>query len=115
MAEEITSGGLRDRASQTDADRGLTSVFRYLKELIESIHSYGLATVVFGLPLVVACFGLYFLYEGANAPVVNMAKVGVGGFTLLFGSGFLMGLLYWFQKFNLWDKLKPSPEGKTTR
>jgi hypothetical protein len=110
MPEEITTRGLQDRAVQTNEDRGLSSIFRYLRELMEGIHSYGLATVVFALPLVVACFGLYFLYEGVNTPVVNMAKVGVGGFTLLFGSGFLMGLLYWFEKHNLWDKLKPSPK-----
>jgi hypothetical protein len=114
MPQEITSGALQDRASQTDADRGLISIFRYLKELMEGIHSYGLATAVFALPLVVACFGLYFLYEGVNTPVVNMAKVGVGGFTLLFGSGLLFGLLYWFDKRSLWDKLKGSPKAKTS-
>ena len=114
MPQELTSGGLPDRASQTDTDGGPGSVFRYLRELMEGIHSYGLATAVFSLPLVVACFGLYFLYEGVNTSVVNIAKVGVGGFTLLFGSGFLIGLLYWFDKFGLWDTLKPSPNGKTS-
>jgi hypothetical protein len=114
MPQEISSGGLPDRASQTDTNRDLSSVFRYLRELMEGIHSYGLATAVFALPLVVACFGLYFLYEGVNVPVVNIAKVSVGGCTLLFGSGFLMGLLYWFEEHNLWDRLKPSPKGKTS-
>ena len=112
MPQEITAGGSQDRLSQNDA--GLTTVFRNLRELMEGIHSYGLATAVFALPLVVACFGLYFLFEGVNAPVVNMAKVGVGGFTLLFGSGLLFSLLYWFDKRSLWDKLKGSPKAKTS-
>jgi hypothetical protein len=93
-------------SGETNREGGVATVIEDLIRVIKAIGTYGLPTAVFALPLVVACFGLYFLYVGVNAPAVNMPKVEVGGGTLLFGSGFLMGLLHYFNKHQLWKEIK---------
>src|SRR5215469_10260130 len=87
FAKGISEGLTSIPSAQTGTDRGVAGVFEDFVKLVKAIGTYGLPAAIFALPLAVACFGLYFLYVGVNAPAVNMPKVGVGAFTLLFGSG----------------------------
>jgi hypothetical protein len=109
VSEELTNIPSR----QSGADRGVAGLIEDLIRLVKTIGTYGLPATIFALPLLVACFGLYFLYVGVNAPAVNMARVWIGGFTLLFGSGFLMAILHYFEKHRLWEKIKSWQPQKT--
>ena len=101
LAKQSVSNASREgEASPTD-------VFTHLSEVIASIGRYGITTAIFALPLVVACFGLYFLWVAVNGPEVVTAKVVVGIFTVVFGSGLLVLLLWMFNRYDLAKKLKP--------
>ncbi len=45
-----------------------------------------------------------------NGAEVNIAKVGVGIFTVVFGSGLLILLLWMFNRYELWKKLERLPQ-----
>ena len=79
------------------------------------IGQYGVAAIVFALPTVIGCFGVYFLGIAMKDPQVILAKVSVGIFATVFGSGVSILLLYIFTNMNLWDRLglsKVSKEGQ---
>lgn len=69
------------------------------------VGKYGVAAIVFALPTVIGCFGVYSLGIAINDPQVSMAKVSVGIFATVFGSGLSILLLYLFTKMTLWDSL----------
>ncbi|MFY9559150.1 MAG: hypothetical protein WAQ52_02850 [Terriglobales bacterium] len=111
ISERFGNRGLGDRSPEAGGG-GPTEVVRDFGEIAAVIGKYGVTTAIFALPLVVACFGLYFLWIAVNGPAVNMAKVGVGIFTVVFGSGLLILLLWMFDKRKLWKKLTPNQEQK---
>ncbi len=69
------------------------------------VGKYGVAAMVFALPTVIGCFGVYFLAIAIGDAQVSTAKVAVGIFATVFGSGLAVLLLYLFTNMNLWDKL----------
>ncbi len=69
------------------------------------IGKYGVAAMVFALPTIIGCFGVYFLAVAIGDAQVSTAKVAVGIFATIFGSGLTVLLLYLFTKMNLWDSL----------
>src|SRR5437667_9569475 len=82
--------GLRTRAVTDDKDRisGITeagTVFDQLGKVVVAIGKYGVSAVIFALPTVIGCFGIYFLWIAVNAAEASTAKISVGIF--VFGSG----------------------------
>ncbi len=82
-----------------------SSVVEDLVKIAEAIGKYGVSTVIFAFPPLMGCFGLYFLWIAVNDPQVSIAKVSVGIFATVFGSGLSLLLLYLFTHMGLWDKL----------
>jgi hypothetical protein len=76
-----------------------------LGEIAELVGKCGLGAIIFSLPTVIACFGMYFLAVAIKDPQVSMAKVGVGMFATVFGSGICILLLYIFNSMDLWERL----------
>ena len=68
----------RDLPSQLGGGPG--AIFKQLLEVAQAIGKYGLATVIFAFPVVLGCYGLYFLYLAVSTPQVNMGKAVVGMF-----------------------------------
>jgi hypothetical protein len=96
-----------DTPSQGESTASPGSVLGSLLNVIAAIGKYGVTTAIFALPLVVTCFGLYFVWNGVNAATVNGAKVGVGLFTVVFGSGLLVLLLWMYSHSDIAQVLKP--------
>jgi hypothetical protein len=61
--------------------------------------------VIFAMPDLMGCFGLYFMRMALNESQVSTAKISAGIFATIFGSGFLVLLLYVFTRMELWDTL----------
>ena len=105
----------RDLSSQLGG--GPAAIFKQLLEVVQAIGKYGLATVIFAFPVVLGCYGLYFLYLAVSTSQVNMGKAVVGMFTTLFSPGLTILLLYVFTWLNLWEKLLikegPKTDAKT--
>lgn len=80
-------------------------IFDELIRIVGVIGKYGVAALVFALPPIIGCFGVYFLAVAINDPQVLMAKVSVGIFATVFGSGLSIVLLYLFTNMKLWDIL----------
>jgi|SRR5215467_13377166 len=79
------------------------------------VGQYGVAAIVFALPTVIGCFGVYFLGIAMKDPQVSLAKAGVGIFATVFGSGMSILLIFLFTNMKLWDSLglsKISKEGQ---
>src|SRR6266404_5282021 len=81
------------------------SVVEDLIKIANVVGKYGVSVVIFAFPPLVGCFGLYFMWITMNESQVNMAKVTVGIFAVVFGSALSILLLYVFNRMNLWDKL----------
>ena len=102
--------GLRPTAVTDDKDRisGITeagTVFDQLGKVVVAIGKYGVSAVIFALPTVIGCFGIYFLWIAVNAAEARTAKISVGIFATVFGSGLTILLLYMFTRMNLWERL----------
>ena len=93
----------RDFASQLRVSPA--NIVTQVMELARVIGKYGLATVIFAFPVVLGCYGLYFLWLAVSTPQVNMAKAMVGMFTTLFSPGVTILLLWVFTRLNLWKEL----------
>src|SRR5437899_12072823 len=98
--------GLRPTAVTDDKDRisGITeagTVFDQLGKVVVAIGKYGVSAVIFALPTVIGCFGIYFLCIAVNAAEPSTAKISVGTFPTAFGSGLRILLLYIFTSTNL--------------
>ena len=106
----------RDLSSQLGGGPG--NIIEQLMKLVQAAGKYGLATVIFAFPVVVGCYGLYFLWLGVSGPQANMAKIGVGMFATVFGPALEILLLYVFTWLHLWEKLLnkegPKTDPKTT-
>ncbi len=83
----------------------LRSIVKSLKEIAEVGGKYGVSVVIFAFAPLVGCFGLYFMWITMSDSQLNMAKVSVGVFAVVFGSAYSILLLYVFTRMNLWDKL----------
>jgi hypothetical protein len=102
--------GLKPIAVTDDRERipGITdagTIFDQLRKVVEAIGKYGVSTVIFALPTVIGCFGIYFLWIAVNAAEASTAKISVGIFATVFGSGLTILLLYMFTRMNLWERL----------
>jgi len=98
MAEE------RDLSSEIRG--GPAGVIEQVMKVAQVVGRYGLTTVIFAFPVVLGCYGLYFLWLAASAPQANMAQVIVGIFATIFGPGLTILLLYVFTRWNLWERLR---------
>jgi hypothetical protein len=105
LAQTVTNADVKGKSLEASSDQGAGGAIRDLVEIANAIGKYGVASVIFAMPCVVACFGLYFMSIGVNAAQVNMAKVWVGIFDTVFGSGLLVLLLILFNKMELWEKI----------
>ena len=74
-------------------------------EVAKLIGKYGVATAIFAFPVVMGCYGLYFLWIAVSTAQVNVAKAMVGMFATLVGPGLTILLLHVFTKLDLWEKL----------
>lgn len=83
----------------------LRSIVKSLKELADVAGKYGVSVVIFAFAPLVGCFGLYFMWIAMSDAQLNMAKVVVGMFAVVFGSAYSILLLYVFTRMTLWDKL----------
>ncbi|PYX32543.1 MAG: hypothetical protein DMG77_03125 [Acidobacteria bacterium] len=101
----------RDISSHLDGTPA--DIFRRLTEVVQLAGKYGLATVIFAFPVVMGCYGLYFLWLAVSTPEVNMGKAMVGMFTTLVGPGLTILLLYVFTWLELWEKLLQRKGAKT--
>ena len=93
----------RDLASQLGG--GPAAIFKQLLDVVQAIGKYGLATVIFAFPVVLGCYGLYFLYLAVSTSQVNMGRAVVGMFATIFSPGLTFLLLYAFTKWDLWERL----------
>jgi hypothetical protein len=83
----------------------LRSVVKSLTQIAEVAGKYGVSVVIFAFAPLVGCFGLYFMWMTMSNSQLNIAKVIVGVFAIVFGSAYSILLLYLFTRMNLWDKL----------
>ena len=86
------------------------AVFDQLIKVVQAVGRYGLATVIFAFPVVMGCFGLYFLSLAVGTAQLNMGRMIVGMFTTIFGSGLTILLLWVFTRWHLWELLGPKKE-----
>ncbi|HEY1270920.1 MAG TPA: hypothetical protein VGF08_03010 [Terriglobales bacterium] len=104
--------GIGERLRGSDAEgresdsKGPMDIVEILLRTAVTLSKHGITTAIFALPLVVACFGLYFLWIATTAVDVNTTKVEVGIFTIVFGSGLLILLLWLFNKLDIGKKLR---------
>jgi hypothetical protein len=83
----------------------LRSVVKSLTQIAEVAGKYGVSVVIFAFAPLVGCFGLYFMWMTMSDLQLNIAKVIVGVFAVVFGSAYSILLLFLFTRMNLWDKL----------
>src|SRR5439155_24122890 len=93
--------GLRPTAVTDDKDRisGITeagTVFDQLGKVVVAIGKYGVSAVIFALPTVIGCFGIYFIWFVVNSAEASTANIRFGIFVTVFGSGLKILLLYMF-------------------
>lgn len=93
----------RDVASHLDVRPA--GILEDLGSVVKLAGKYGLATMIFAFPVVMGCYGLYFLWLAVSTPEVNVGKAMVGVFTTLVGPGLTILLLYVFTWLGLWEKL----------
>ena len=86
------------------------AVVDQLINVAQAVGRYGLATVIFAFPVVMGCFGLYFLSLAVGTAQLNMGRMIVGMFTTVFGSGLTILLLWVFTRWHLWEQLRPKKE-----
>ena len=86
------------------------AVVDQLINVAQAVGRYGLATVIFAFPVVMGCFGLYFLWLAVGTPQLNMGRMIVGMFTTIFSPGLTILLLWVFTRWNLGEQLRPKKE-----
>jgi apolipoprotein N-acyltransferase len=111
---KIPTGITDNRDISSHLDRGPADIFKQLADVVQLAGKYGLATVIFAFPVVMGCYGLYFLWLAVSTPEVNTAKAVVGTFTTLVGPGLTILLLYVFTWLKLWEKLQIKEQGSKT-
>jgi hypothetical protein len=110
ITDHLPSRGPSSPSPEAGTAAGPIEVVRGFLQIVAAIGQYGVIAATFALPLVVACFGLYFLWIAVSGPEANGAKIGVGIFTIVFGSGLLILLLWIFDRRDLWKKLRPTAQ-----
>lgn len=91
---------------------GPAVIIDQLIKVAQVVGKYGLATVIFAFPVVMGCYGLYFLWLAVSTPQVNMGRMIVGMFTTVFSPGLTVLLLWVFTRWNLWKILRPKEESR---
>jgi|SRR5579872_2587487 len=86
------------------------AVVDQLIKVAQVVGKYGLATVIFAFPVVMGCFGLYFLWLAVSTTQLNMGRMIVGMFTTVFSPGLTILLLWVFTRWDLWERLRPKEE-----
>jgi hypothetical protein len=86
-------------------DKDPNNVVEKLVEIAQVIGKYGVSAVIFAFPPLMGSFGLYFMWMTMNESQLNAGKASLSIFAVLFGSGFLILLLYLFKQWDLWERL----------
>ena len=102
-----------DREIVSQMGRGPADIVKQVVEVIRAISKYGLTTVIFAFPVLLGCYGLYFLWLAVSTPQLNMGRMVIGMFATIFGPGLTIVLLLLFTKLQLWDKLRGEGELKS--
>ena len=102
-----------DREIVSQMGRGPADIVKQVVEVIRAISKYGLTTVIFAFPVLLGCYGLYFLWLAVSTPQLNMCRMVIGMFATIFGPGLTIVLLLLFTKLQLWDKLRGEEELKS--
>lgn len=105
-----------DRSFSSQIGGGPGAIVDQVMRVAQVVGKYGLATVIFAFPVVLGCYGLYFLWLAVSTPQVNTARMVVGMFATVFGPALTILLLLVFTRLNLWEKLlvkeKPATHAK---
>jgi hypothetical protein len=99
-----------DREIITQMGRGPADIVKQVIEVVQAISKYGLTTLIFAFPVLLGCYGLYFLWLAVSTPQLNLGKMIVGMFATIFGPGLTIVLLLLFTRLQLWDKLRGEKE-----
>ncbi len=99
----------RDVSSQLS---GPAAVIDQFLKVAQVVSKFGLATIIFAFPVVMGCYGLYFLWVAVNTPQVEVPTAVVGMCLTLMGPCLTVLLLYVFTKLGLWERLLPKESAK---
>jgi hypothetical protein len=109
----LNPSGLNDERNLSKLGGTPGSIIEQVIKVAQVLGQYGLATVIFAFPVVLGCYGLYFLSLAVSTPQLNTGRMVVGMFATVFGPGLTIVLLLIFTRLNLWEKLLPKAEPKT--
>jgi hypothetical protein len=102
-----------DREIVSQMGRGPADIVKQVVELVHAISKYGVITLIFAFPVLLGCYGLYFLWLAVSTPQLNVGKMAIGMFATIFGPGLTIVLLLLFTTLELWDKLRGEEELKS--
>ena len=102
-----------DRNFSSQLGGGPGSIVDQVLRVAQLVGKYGLATVIFAFPVVVGCYGLYFLWLAVSTPQVNTGRMVVGMFATVFGPALTLLLLVVFTRLHLWEKLLEKEKPKS--
>ena len=102
-----------DREIVSQTNYSPTDVVTQVLDMVRAIGRYGVTTLIFAFPVLLGCYGLYFLWLAVSTPQLNVGRMVIGMFATIFGPGLTIVFLLLFTKLDLWDKLRGEAKVKS--